>query len=143
MEERPIKEEKSSAVGVVITTVIVTAALIGVFWFVFAANNSPASSTTPPISSAQLASNDNNPGLLKDSSGNLISYNSPQDGYAALLNYLQAIIYGTSPTGLTSKSTLSDFSNVYAPIRRFLITAFEPKIFWADDFWMGKELVIC
>ena len=67
---------------------------------------------------SQLATSNNNPGLIKNASGRIITFNSPQDGYAALLNQLQAIMDGrnSDTTGLKSDSTLCDYSKVYAPV---------------------------
>lgn len=58
----------------------------------------------------------NNPGSLKDpSTGNFRQFNSPQEGYAALLNDLEGKKTGKTQTGLGPQSTLVDFANVYAP----------------------------
>jgi len=56
----------------------------------------------------------NNPGDLKRG-GNIATFPTPQEGYAALMNDLQTKISGKSKTGLTPDSTLADFSNKYAP----------------------------
>lgn len=57
----------------------------------------------------------NNPGNLKDpSTGSFQQFNSPQEGFAALLNDLQAKI-SPSSTHLGPKATLADFSKMYAP----------------------------
>lgn len=62
-----------------------------------------------------LANRNNNPGNIKNSSGDFVSFNSPQEGYAALLNDLQVKQSGKSKTGLKPESTLADFSKTYAP----------------------------
>ena len=63
-----------------------------------------------------LAITNNNPGNLKDpSTGNFRQFNSPQEGYAALLNDLQSKQTGTSTTGLGPSSSLIDFASKYAP----------------------------
>lgn len=63
-----------------------------------------------------LADRNNNPGNIKDPTmGTFRKFNSPQEGYAALLNDLEIKKSGKSRTGLAPTSTLADFSNVYAP----------------------------
>lgn len=63
-----------------------------------------------------LANRNNNPGNLKDpATGTFKTFNSPQEGYAALLNDLEVKKKGQSKSGLTPESTLADFSKVYAP----------------------------
>lgn len=63
-----------------------------------------------------LAVKNNNPGNLRDTStGGFRTFNSPQEGYAALLNDLQAKQTGTTTTGLGPSSTLVDFATKYAP----------------------------
>jgi len=63
-----------------------------------------------------LAIKNNNPGNLRDvSTGSFRSFNTPQDGYAALLNDLDAKRSGNTSTGLTGTSTLADFAAKYAP----------------------------
>ena len=62
-----------------------------------------------------LANRNNNPGNIKDDSGNFKVYSSPQEGYAALLNDLETKKSGNSKTGLKPDSTLADFSKTYAP----------------------------
>lgn len=63
-----------------------------------------------------LAIKNNNPGNLKDpKTGGFRSFSSPQEGYTALMNDLQAKVSGGSSTGLTGDSTLFDFSKTYAP----------------------------
>lgn len=63
-----------------------------------------------------IASRLNNPGNLKDSAtGAWRSFASPQEGYAALLNDLQAKQVGTTTTGLGPDSSLVDFASKYAP----------------------------
>ena len=57
-----------------------------------------------------IPTKNNNPGDLKDpSTGQFQQFKSPQEGYAALLNDLQAKINNRPD------ATLADFSNVYAP----------------------------
>jgi hypothetical protein len=62
----------------------------------------------------QLATDNNNPGLLKNSSGHLLTFNSPRDGGAALLNDIQAIMDGTTTSGLGPNSTLCDYASKYS-----------------------------
>lgn len=63
-----------------------------------------------------LAVTNNNPGNLKDpKTGTFRQFASPQEGYAALLNDLQAKKMGTTTSGLGPSSTLVDFSATYAP----------------------------
>ena len=58
----------------------------------------------------------NNPGNLRDpSTGGFQKFDSPQAGYAALMNDLQAKVTGATSTGLKPTSTLYDFSQKYAP----------------------------
>lgn len=58
----------------------------------------------------------NNPGSLKDpATGQFRQFNSPQEGYAALLNDLEGKKTGRTQTGLGPQSTLVDFAKVYAP----------------------------
>lgn len=65
---------------------------------------------------ATPAVENNNPGNLKDpSTGTFQKFNSPQEGYAALLNDLETKKSGKSTTGLTPTSTLAQFSQTYAP----------------------------
>lgn len=65
---------------------------------------------------ATLADRNNNPGNLRDTTtGEFRKFNSPQEGYAALLNDLQAKKTGTTTTGVGPSSTLADFAKVYAP----------------------------
>lgn len=65
---------------------------------------------------ATLADRNNNPGNLRDvSTGGFRQFATPQDGYAALLNDLEAKKTGTSTTGVGPSSTLADWGNVYAP----------------------------
>jgi curved DNA-binding protein CbpA len=125
VEDQENRNEAGSGVARGILLILLIGLVsVGVYFAVTSSNapqsssNQASSAVSSPVvsqnSNAQLASSDNNPGLLKDSSGNLISYGSPANGYAALLNYLQAIMNGTSPTGLGPNSTLSNFSDVYA-----------------------------
>lgn len=63
-----------------------------------------------------LAIANNNPGNIKDpATGSFRSFKTPQEGYAALLNDLQAKQTGTTTTGLGPSSTLVDFASTYAP----------------------------
>ena len=63
-----------------------------------------------------LPTRNNNPGDLRDTStGSFRQFNSPQEGYAALLNDLHAKQTGTTTTGLGPSSTLADFAKTYAP----------------------------
>ena len=64
---------------------------------------------------ATLADRNNNPGNIRDSSGNFLKFNSPQEGYAALMNDLQLKKTGGSSHKLSPTSTLADFAKVYAP----------------------------
>lgn len=63
-----------------------------------------------------LATKNNNPGNLKDpQTGSFHKFNSPEDGYVALMNDLQGKVSGASSTGLNGNSTLFDFAKTYAP----------------------------
>lgn len=62
-----------------------------------------------------LPTRNNNPGDLRVAQGSFGKYNSPQEGYAALLNDLHAKQTGNTSTGLGPNSTLADFANKYAP----------------------------
>ncbi len=63
-----------------------------------------------------LAITNNNPGNLKDpKTGSFRQFQSPQEGYAALLNDLTAKQMGTSTTGIGPGSSLIDFAATYAP----------------------------
>lgn len=63
-----------------------------------------------------VADRNNNPGNIKDpTTGSFKKFSTPQEGYAALLNDLQAKKTGTTTTGVGPSSTLADFSKVYAP----------------------------
>lgn len=63
-----------------------------------------------------LPTRNNNPGDLRDTStGDFRQFSSPQEGYAALLNDLQAKQVGTTTTGLGPSSSLADFAKIYAP----------------------------
>jgi len=65
---------------------------------------------------ATLADRNNNPGNLRDfNTGEFRKFNSPQEGFAALMNDLQTKIDGKSTTGITGQSTLADFAKIYAP----------------------------
>lgn len=68
------------------------------------------------------ALDNNNPGNLKyigqtgaTNNQGFAKFESPDDGYVALMNDLQSKIKGSTSTGLSATSTLSDFSKVYAP----------------------------
>jgi len=63
-----------------------------------------------------LAEKNNNPGNLRDpKTGDFRKFNSPEEGYAGLLNDLNAKMTGTSTTGIGPASTIADFAKVYAP----------------------------
>lgn len=63
-----------------------------------------------------VADRNNNPGNIKDpSTGQFRTFQTPQEGYAALLNDLQIKQSGRSQTGLKPESTLADFARTYAP----------------------------
>ena len=63
-----------------------------------------------------LANRNNNPGNLKDpKTGSFRTFNSPQEGFAELMNDLEIKKSGKSKTGLRPDSTLADFASVYAP----------------------------
>lgn len=63
-----------------------------------------------------VADRNNNPGNIRDiSTGSFRKFNTPQEGYAALLNDLKAKQTGTTSTGVGPHSTLADFAKVYAP----------------------------
>jgi hypothetical protein len=63
-----------------------------------------------------LAIKNNNPGNLRDvSTGSFRTFSTPQEGYAALLNDLDAKRSGHTSTGLSGTSTLADFASKYAP----------------------------
>ena len=66
-------------------------------------------------SDLQLATENNNPGLLKNSSGKLLTFNSPTDGRAALYNYLTAVMASDTIAGIGPNSSLIEFAKVYAP----------------------------
>ena len=63
---------------------------------------------------ANIPTTQNNPGDLK-TGGQIATYSDPVAGKAALYNDLTAKMTGTSSTGLNGKSSLLDFSKVYAP----------------------------
>ncbi len=63
-----------------------------------------------------LPTRNNNPGDIKDTStGTFKHYSNPQEGFAALMNDLQAKKTGATHTGLGPNSTLVDFAKAYAP----------------------------
>lgn len=63
-----------------------------------------------------LPTRNNNPGDIRDtSSGSFKQFQSPQEGYAALLNDLQAKKTGNTSTGLGPNSSLVDFAKTWAP----------------------------
>lgn len=63
-----------------------------------------------------LADKNNNPGNIRDTTtGKFKVFNSPQEGYAALLNDLETKKTGKSTTGLKAEHTLADFAKTYAP----------------------------
>lgn len=63
-----------------------------------------------------IPTQNNNPGNIKDpATGQFKVFSSPEEGFSALTDDLQHKISGATSTGLTGDSTLSDFSNVWAP----------------------------
>lgn len=62
-----------------------------------------------------LAVQNNNPGNLKDTTGNFVTFNSPEEGQQALIKDLTGKMTGATSTGLTAASTLQDLANVWAP----------------------------
>jgi len=63
-----------------------------------------------------LAVTNNNPGNLRDvSTGQFRKFSSPDEGYAALMNDLQAKVTGATSTGLHGGSSLYEFAQKYAP----------------------------
>ena len=64
---------------------------------------------------ANLPTRDNNPGDIRSSSTGFQQYQSPQEGYAALLNDITAKQTGDTKTGLNGHSSLADFAAKYAP----------------------------
>lgn len=65
---------------------------------------------------ANIPTQNNNPGDIKDpSTGMFHKYENPEEGFTALKNDLQAKITGNTKTGLSGKSTLSDFASTWAP----------------------------
>lgn len=70
-----------------------------------------------------LANRNNNPGNLRfigqqgasQGEGGFAKFNSPEEGYAALLNDVEAKLTGKSRSGLKPTDTLVDFTKVYAP----------------------------
>jgi hypothetical protein len=63
-----------------------------------------------------LAITNNNPGNLRDvKTGGFRKFNSPDEGYTALMNDLQAKVTGASSTGLHGGSSLYEFAQKYAP----------------------------
>lgn len=63
-----------------------------------------------------LANRNNNPGNLRDeTTGQFRVFNSPQEGYAALLNDIQIKKNGQSKTSIQPTDTIADFAKVYAP----------------------------
>lgn len=63
-----------------------------------------------------LAHNNANPGNIKDpTTGTFRKFNSAGEGYAALLNDLEAKKTGNTTTGLGPTSTLVEFAEAYAP----------------------------
>jgi hypothetical protein len=58
----------------------------------------------------------NNPGDIKDmTTGKFKQFNTPEEGYSALVNDLNIKMSGKSKTGVTPDSDLSHFSSIYAP----------------------------
>lgn len=66
-------------------------------------------------SGSTVADRNNNPGNLKGLDGQFQTFSTPQEGQQALIQDLTAKMTGATSTGLTSKSTLLDFANTYAP----------------------------
>lgn len=65
---------------------------------------------------ATLAVRNNNPGNLRDvKTGAFRQFATQEEGYAALLNDLDAKRTGATRTGLNGNSSLSQFASVYAP----------------------------
>lgn len=70
-----------------------------------------------------LANRNNNPGNLRfigqqgasQGEGGFAKFNSPEEGYAALLNDVQSKVSGKSRSGLRPTDTLVDFTKIYAP----------------------------
>jgi len=70
-----------------------------------------------------LANRNNNPGNLRfigqtgasQGEGGFARFNTPAEGYAALMNDIQAKVTGKSRSGLKPTDTLVDFTKVYAP----------------------------
>jgi hypothetical protein len=88
------------------------------------ANGQPVGSTgngltdafgAPPPAQTTLAQTNNNPGNIRTASGQFAVYTTPQQGWQALENDIQAKISGNNAHGLGPNSTLQDFFNVYAP----------------------------
>lgn len=78
-----------------------------------AAFGAPAPQTGP---SANLPQRNNNPGdLTNPNTGQLMVYSTPQQGWTALVNDIQAKTSGNNAHGLGANSTLQDFANVYDP----------------------------
>jgi len=64
---------------------------------------------------ATLPTRLNNPGALRGEGGGFQQFKQPEQGYAALLNDLNAKMSGNTKTGLTPDSSILDFTRVYAP----------------------------
>jgi hypothetical protein len=88
------------------------------------ANGQPVGSTggsltdafgAPAPAQTTLAQQNNNPGNIRTASGQFAVYTTPQAGWQALENDIQAKISGNNSHGLGPNSTLQDFFNVYAP----------------------------
>ncbi len=65
---------------------------------------------------ANLPTRNNNPGDLRDpKTGKFRNFNTPAEGYAAMLNDLEGKFTGNNRHGLSEKSTLADLVKVWAP----------------------------
>lgn len=65
---------------------------------------------------ANLPTRNFNPGDLRNTkTGEFNRYNTPEEGYNALVNDLNVKMSGKSTTGVTPDSDLSHFSSIYAP----------------------------
>lgn len=63
-----------------------------------------------------LADRNNNPGNIRDiNTGNFKNFNTPQEGFAELMNDLETKKTGRSRTGLKPESSLAEFAGKYAP----------------------------
>lgn len=63
-----------------------------------------------------LADRNNNPGNIRDTkTGKFRQFATPEEGFGALMNDLQAKKTGNTSTGLNGESNLAEFSSKYAP----------------------------